>query len=141
MLEVIGAAPGSKTSIDWHQTWLSSPERAEVRQELARLKAERPSQAAARDDDPAAYKEFAAPLGRQYVEVQKRVFQQLWRSPVYIWSKMALVSIVGLFIGFSLFRAPNSQQGLQNQLFGIFLLFTVFGQCKLSVAFITNTTC
>jgi ATP-binding cassette subfamily G (WHITE) protein 2 (PDR) len=128
MLEVIGAAPGSHTDIDWHKTWLESPERAGVRDELARLKAERPKEAPEKDEDPAAYKEFAAPLTLQFSVVMKRVWQQIWRSPTYIFSKMALVSIVGLFIGFSLFKANNSQQGLQNQLFGIFLLLTVFGQ-------------
>lgn len=34
----------------------------------------------------------------------------------------------GLFIGFSLFKAPNTQQGLNNQLFGIFMLLVLFSQ-------------
>lgn len=128
MLEVIGAAPGSSSDIDWHATWLDSPERALVREELRRLREERPSQAPPKDNDPAAYKEFAAPLSAQFITVTTRVFQQIWRSPVYIYSKVALVSIVGLFIGFSLFKATNTAQGMQNQLFSIFLLLTVFGQ-------------
>lgn len=128
MLEVIGAAPGSHTDIDWHQTWLDSPERQGVRDELARLRTAQPEHAIPKDEDPSAFKEFAAPLSVQYWECQRRVFQQLWRTPVYIFSKFALVSIVGLFIGFSLFKAENTSQGSQNQLFSIFLLFTVFGQ-------------
>jgi ABC-type multidrug transport system permease subunit len=61
-------------------------------------------------------------------EVQKRVFQQYWRTPSYIYSKIALCLFSGLFIGFSFFKAPNSQQGLQNQMFAIFMLMTIFGQ-------------
>jgi len=124
---VIGAAPGSHTDIDWHQTWLDSPERQSVRDELAAMKQDLPGKNTG-EKDPAAFQEFAAPLWKQYLAVQKRVFQQLWRTPSYIYSKLLLVTSVGLFIGFSLFKADNSQQGLQNQLYGIFLLFTVFGQ-------------
>lgn len=119
ILHAIGAAPGSHSDINWHSEWLESPERAAVREELARLRSERPNEVGPKDDDPAAYKEFAAPLGQQFSIVTKRVFQQIWRSPTYIYSKIALVSIVGLFIGFSLFKADNSAQGMQNQLFGV----------------------
>ncbi|BGP36017.1 Multidrug resistance protein [Rhodotorula toruloides] len=88
MLDVIGAAPGSHTEIDWHQTWLDSPERVEVKKELAYLKGN-PKPAEAKDDKWAST-EFAVPLTTQFVEVQKRVFQQYWRSPVYIYSKTML---------------------------------------------------
>jgi len=119
ILHAIGAAPGSHSDINWHSEWLESPERAAVREELARLRSDRPKEAGDKDKDPAAYKEFAAPLAQQFSIVTKRVFQQIWRSPTYIYSKIALVSIVGLFIGFSLFKADNSAQGMQNQLFGV----------------------
>lgn len=33
----------------------------------------------------------------------------------------------GLFIGFSFWNTPNSLQGLQNQLFAVFMLLTIFG--------------
>lgn len=33
-----------------------------------------------------------------------------------------------LFIGFVFFKSPLSQAGLQNQMFAIFMLFTIFGQ-------------
>jgi ATP-binding cassette subfamily G (WHITE) protein 2 (PDR) len=57
-----------------------------------------------------------------------RVFQQYWRSPVYIYSKTALCVLVALFIGFIFFDAPNSIQGMQNQMFAIFNIYTIFGQ-------------
>jgi ATP-binding cassette subfamily G (WHITE) protein 2 (PDR) len=130
MLEVIGAAPGSHTDIDWHQTWRDSEEYRNTKAELARLHNERPQQTQPSTDpnDQTSFREFAAPFGVQFMEVTKRVFIQYWRTPSYIFSKLALCTFSALFIGFVFFKAPNSQQGLQNQMFSIFMLFTIFGQ-------------
>ncbi|KAF1938793.1 ABC transporter CDR4 [Clathrospora elynae] len=135
MLEVIGAAPGSHTDIDWHQTWRNSVEYAEVKRHLAELKSERGqsealqrTMSAQKRDDKAAYREFAAPFGEQMRETMIRVFQQYWRTPAYIYSKTLLCTLSALFIGFSLFQMPNTQVGMQNQMFGIFMLLTIFGQ-------------
>ncbi|KAI5464892.1 ABC-2 type transporter-domain-containing protein [Mariannaea sp. PMI_226] len=128
MLEVIGAAPGSHSDIDWFQTWRESPEYQTVQQELENIKSTRGGAAANVDEDPGSYREFAAPFGVQLKEVLYRVFQQYWRTPVYIYSKTALCTLIALFIGFIFFKAPNSIQGLQNQMFAIFNLLTIFGQ-------------
>ncbi|PGH21529.1 hypothetical protein AJ80_03197 [Polytolypa hystricis UAMH7299] len=135
MLDVIGAAPGSRTDINWFETWRSSPEYAAVQEHLTELKHEPPQQinlsrttSGQKREDKASYREFAAPFWTQLREVQIRVFQQIWRSPTYIYSKIALCILSALFVGFSLFRTPNTIQGLQNQMFGIFLLLTLFGQ-------------
>ncbi|KAL2162348.1 hypothetical protein VTH06DRAFT_7261 [Thermothelomyces fergusii] len=127
MLEVIGAAPGSSTSIDWHQTWRNSPEYAAVQAELQRLKAD-VKESNPITDDPGSYREFAAPFMEQLFLVTHRVFQQYWRTPSYIYSKASLCVLVALFIGFVFFKAPNTIQGLQNQMFAIFNILTVFGQ-------------
>lgn len=118
MLSVIGAAPGSHTDIDWFDTWRNSPEYRSVQDELDSLKNERPglSRVQTKSKDKASYKEFAAPFLSQYVEVQKRVFQQYWRTPSYIYAKLSLCILSGLFIGFSFFKAPNTRQGLQSTL-------------------------
>lgn len=83
MLEVIGAAPGSHSDIDWHQTWNKSPEKAEVKRHLKELRDELPqiTQPAASPDDKASYREFAAPFAQQQWQVTKRVFEQYWRTP------------------------------------------------------------
>ncbi|KAH6633454.1 ABC transporter CDR4 [Boeremia exigua] len=135
MLEVIGAAPGSHTDVDWPQAWRNSPEYAEVQRHLEELKVER-SQAdrlertvsTQKREDKAAFREFAAPFSEQFRQTTLRVFQQYWRSPAYIYSKTLLCVSSALFIGFSLYNMPNTQQGLQNQMFGIFMLMTIFGQ-------------
>ncbi|KAL6791295.1 ABC-2 type transporter domain-containing protein [Trichoderma sp. SZMC 28013] len=128
MLEVIGAAPGSHTDVNWFETWRDSPEYQAVQNELENIKAERSQVESNVVDDPTSYNEFAAPFMTQLKVNLHRVFQQYWRSPIYIYSKTVLCTLVALFIGFIFYKAPNSQQGLQNQMFSIFQLFTVFGQ-------------
>lgn len=127
MLEVIGAAPGTTSDIDWHDTWRNSAEYKEVRSELQSL-ADNPKDTQAVMSDKGSYREFAAPFLSQLWEVTQRVFQQYWRTPSYIYSKMALCVLVALFIGFVFFRAPNTISGMQNQMFAIFNILTVFGQ-------------
>jgi ABC-type multidrug transport system permease subunit/ABC-type multidrug transport system ATPase subunit len=127
MLEVIGAAPGTETDIDWPETWRNSREYAEVQAELKRL-ADNPKPIMSAEEDQGSYQEFAAGFWTQLMEVTHRVFQQYWRTPSYIYSKMALCVLVALFIGFVFYKAPNTIQGLQNQMFAIFNIFTVFGQ-------------
>ncbi|KAL1881468.1 hypothetical protein VTK73DRAFT_3530 [Phialemonium thermophilum] len=127
MLEVIGAAPGTSSDIDWYQTWRQSPEYQEVQAELQRLR-DNPKDDSPILGDKGSYREFAAPFFEQLVAVSHRVFQQYWRTPSYIYSKMALCVLVALFIGFVFYKAPNSIQGLQNQMFAIFNILTVFGQ-------------
>jgi ATP-binding cassette subfamily G (WHITE) protein 2 (PDR) len=129
MLEVIGAAPGSHSDIDWPAVWRDSPEHKGVLDHLAELKStlsqrvNTPAASADRDD----YREFAAPFGVQLWECLRRIFSQYWRTPSYIYSKTALCVFTTLFIGFSFFKAQNSLQGLQNQMFSIFMLMTIFG--------------
>lgn len=129
MLEAIGAAPGSSTDVDWHQAWKQSPEYEAVQEELRRLKVHGPTQSEAsalREDD--TYEEFATPLWDQFRIVTYRVFQQYWRTPSYIYSKAALTVAVSLFIGLVFLNAPLTIAGLQNQMFAMFNILSVFGQ-------------
>ncbi|KLO83228.1 putative ABC1 transport protein [Fusarium fujikuroi] len=126
MLEVIGAAPGSETDLDWPQIWRDSSEFAEVQKHLQELSHHRVEKS--QDEDPHLYDEFAATFTTQLKYVTTRVFEQYWRTPSYIYSKAALCTLVALFIGFSFYQAPNTALGLQNQMFAIFQVLTVFGQ-------------
>lgn len=127
MLDAIGAAPGSSTDVDWFQTWRDSPEYQDVQNELQRLKDTAP-QTRTIAEDPESYREHAADFSTQMREVTHRVFQQYWRTPSYIYSKAVLCILIALFIGFVFFKAPNTIQGLQNQMFAVFNLLTIFGQ-------------
>jgi ATP-binding cassette, subfamily G (WHITE), member 2, PDR len=126
MLDVIGAAPGSQNTIDWPTIWYDSPERQEIKRQLAKLKEELSDKP--EDNDPKSLREYAAPFGQQLAAVTTRVFEQYWRTPSYLYSKVVLCAASGLFIGFSFWMAPTSLQGLQNQLFAIFMLMTIFGE-------------
>lgn len=128
MLEVIGAAPGSHSEIDWPAVWRDSPEHQAVLDHLAELKStlsQKPIETS--ESDLSSYKEFAAPFTVQLWECLVRVFSQYWRTPVYIYSKASLCILTAMYIGFSFFHVQNSQQGLQNQMFSVFMLLTIFG--------------
>jgi ABC-type multidrug transport system ATPase subunit len=90
MMEITGCAPGTESDIDWPNVWRSSPEFAEVHQELEHM--ERTLQkadtyVASNESD---YEEFAAPFSVQLWECFRRVNSQYWRSPTYIYSKTGL---------------------------------------------------
>lgn len=125
MLDVIGAAPGSQNTIDWPEIWRESEERRIVKQTLADMKRELSQKPP--DTDPTALREFAESFGAQLATVTQRVFQQYWRTPSYLYSKTLLCSSTGLFLGFSFYNTPTSLQGLQNQLFAVFMILTIFG--------------
>ncbi|PLB48341.1 pleiotropic drug resistance protein, ABC superfamily [Aspergillus steynii IBT 23096] len=128
MLEVIGAAPGSHSDIDWPAVWRESPERKGVLNHLAELKSSLSQKSAEpTKTDAGSYNEFAAPFSVQLYECLVRVFSQYWRTPVYLYSKATLCALTALYIGFSFFHAQNTKQGLQNQMFSIFMLLTIFG--------------
>lgn len=124
MLEVVGAAPGSQALQDYFEVWKNSTEYQEVQNELDRMQTELVK--LPRDDSPESHLTYAAPLWKQFFIVTKRVIQQDWRTPTYIYSKLFLVGSSALFNGFSFFKAGTSQQGMQNQMFSIFMSFIPF---------------
>ncbi|KAL9000682.1 MAG: hypothetical protein Q9169_000718 [Polycauliona sp. 2 TL-2023] len=125
MLDVIGAAPGSTNTIEWPEVWWDSPEKQQIKEQLAEMK--RTLSIKPVDQEPTALYEFAETFPTQLLLVQRRIFQQYWRMPSYLYSKFLLCVASGLFIGFSFWDSPLSQQGLQNQLFSVFMLITIFG--------------
>lgn len=149
MLKVIGAAPGAHTDQDWHETWRTSVERQRIEQELHSLECLSVT-APNLDDNRLAATTYAASWQTQFWMVLKRVFEQYWRTPSYIYSKLILccgtvsppppgpralrswmidlylLLAQSLFIGVSFYKAPLSQQGLQDQMFSIFMLLVIF---------------
>jgi len=79
-----------------------------------------------KDDSPESMKTFAAPFWYQYKYVTQRVFQQYWRTPSYTYSKVLMSIFSSLFNGFAFFKADKSLQGLQNQMFSVFMFFVLF---------------
>ena len=124
MLTMVGAGATGKSTQDWHEVWKNSQEARDVQKELARIKEEMGSMTA--EENEGSHSEFAMPFTFQLIEVTKRVFQQYWRTPGYIYSKILLGVASALFIGFSFFHADATQQGLQDVIFSIFMITTIF---------------
>ncbi|GKZ56583.1 hypothetical protein AnigIFM49718_001850 [Aspergillus niger] len=131
MLEVIGAAPGSDTIVDWPKVWKDSSEYKAVRERLHELRALGNTIGITRDMRPSRKpnnRDYASSFLQQWWLVQKRVAAQYWRNPSYIYSKVSLTVGSTLFIGFSFYNAPNTIQGLQNQMYAVMMLLSMFGQ-------------
>jgi hypothetical protein len=121
---MVGAGPSGKTTKDWHEVWKNSNEAQEVQKELARIKDEMGKEKT--EESAGSHSEFAMPFTAQLYEVTVRVFQQYWRTPGYIYSKILLGVASALFIGFSFFHANTSQQGIEEVIFSIFMITTIF---------------
>ncbi|KAJ5995548.1 hypothetical protein N7481_002525 [Penicillium waksmanii] len=126
MLDVIGAAPGSHSDVDWPEAWNSSAEKQAVLDHLAELKSSL-AEKQPEGNVSTEHREFASSTKDQFLQCLSRLFSQYWRTPSYIWSKIVLSILTALYNGFSFYNAKNTQQGLQNQMFSIFMLMTIFG--------------
>jgi ATP-binding cassette subfamily G (WHITE) protein 2 (PDR) len=124
MLEIVnnGTNPDGE---DWHTVWNNSPQRTNVMDELDRIHAEKASEPVP-EDDAGAHSEFAMPFASQLAIVTVRVFQQYWRMPAYVFAKFILGTMSGLFIGFSFYGADGTLAGMQNVIFGVFMVITIF---------------
>ncbi|KAL8894388.1 MAG: hypothetical protein Q9192_004363 [Flavoplaca navasiana] len=120
ILEVTGQTDQGATTVDWTVTWQKSENRQEAKRTIAKLRNELST---LRLDGPHQYEQH--PL-RQLYWVTLRLFSHYWRTPSYIYSKTLLCTLTALFISFSFWMSPSSLQGLQNQIFAIFLLLTIF---------------
>ncbi|KAL1305766.1 hypothetical protein AAFC00_003937 [Neodothiora populina] len=125
MLEVVNAS-SSGEGPDWHEVWLSSDNSQQVKKELEKIHADKQNEPADGDDEPESHQEFAMPFVTQVSAVTRRAFQQYWRMPAYIWAKWLLGIMSGLFIGFSFWNSNTSLQGLQNVIFSVFMVSTIF---------------
>ena len=90
MIEIITAKP-EQGAIDWPQAWRDSPERQTVKATLAEMRRTLSSKPA--DTDATSLLQYAAPFKTQLHLVLVRVFEQYWRTPVYLFSKIALCTL------------------------------------------------
>ncbi|KAK2812215.1 GTPase-activating protein [Emmonsiellopsis sp. PD_5] len=127
ILNLVGAGASGKSEKDWPALWNESQEYRDVQAELDRMhadKAKEPKRDSGQQQPSTG--EFAMPMWSQIYHVTYRVFQQYWRTPRYIWGKILLGTMSALFIGFSFYKQNSSSSGLQNTLFAIFMLTTIF---------------
>ncbi|KAI0506555.1 ABC-2 type transporter-domain-containing protein [Xylaria bambusicola] len=115
------------TKVDWNEEWRNSEQAEKVIEEIDGLKRVR---SAATEDQQSgkkkeAYKEYAASTYTQTVELTKRMFRQYWRDSSYLYGKLFVSVIVGIFNGFTFWKLGYSIQDMQNRLFTCFLIVTI----------------
>jgi len=120
ILDVIGAGATASSEQDWYKTWCGSDEAKQVQGDLEQIHTEGRARPAV---EAAFHSEFATTWLYQFRELLFRDVQAHWRNPTYIMAKLSLNILGGLFIGFTFFKAKDSQQGTQNKLFVCRLLF------------------
>ncbi|KAI1093930.1 ABC-2 type transporter-domain-containing protein [Rostrohypoxylon terebratum] len=126
MLRVIGAAPGAHADRNWHEVWRNSQEYEAVKKELRVMELGQPSTESVHRDVETTSAYYATPFYYQFFLCTKRVFEQYWRTPSYIYAKLILCGGTSLFIGVSFYKSHLSLSGLQNQMFAIFMLLVIF---------------
>lgn len=88
ILEVTTAAPEAESPKDWPSAWRNSDERQAIKAKLAIMRetgAQQPVSINSSELDP-----FANPFNVQLKAVLVRAYQQYWRTPSYLYSKVAL---------------------------------------------------
>ncbi|KAF8625158.1 hypothetical protein AX15_005532 [Amanita polypyramis BW_CC] len=135
MLDVIGAGATAMSEVDWHSTWRNSQESAHVQTEIKSIHDEGLKRPAL---EATFRSEFSTPWIYQVKELLVRNAQAYWRNPAYLLAKIILNIFGGLFIGFTFFKAKDTQQGTQNKLFSIFMatILSVPLSNKLQIVFI-----
>jgi ATP-binding cassette subfamily G (WHITE) protein 2 (PDR) len=151
MLEVSKASTemdDGKEVQDWAALWKASPERTAIKVECEKMKLDL-SNPARKDQGKmeGISSEFATPLWYQISTVTKRAFLHDWYSPTYLWSKSfttfglvcavltstskfldhTLTQLQAFFNGITFWNSGSTPQDLQNLVFSLFILTTMFG--------------
>ncbi|KAJ5658224.1 uncharacterized protein N7484_001873 [Penicillium longicatenatum] len=121
LLEVTGTSPPKGTE-DWRTVWETSQEAETSKTEIAAMKRNACSTSAAVTEDY----EYAASALTQLWVVTYRMFQDYWREPNYLYSKLALCIGSALFNGLSFWMLDHTVQGLTSSIFSCFLISIIF---------------
>jgi ATP-binding cassette, subfamily G (WHITE), member 2, PDR len=124
MLEIIGVGSHNKSIKDWPSVWKASDENTAIQHELQELQAHQDVAGAKKYHETSGA--YALPLYSQMWHVTRRGFQQYWRTPQYVYGKLALCTMSALFVGFSFWHQDSSYTGMQNSIFAIFMITTIF---------------
>jgi ABC-type multidrug transport system ATPase subunit len=111
------AAKGGKRAdgkkLNWNDEWLRSNEAKATLEEIQRIKTERIQ---AQSSVKTIKYEFASPVMLQVTELTKRVFLQHWRDPSYLYGKLFVSVIIGIFNGFTFWQLGYSITDMQDRL-------------------------
>ncbi|KAH6838399.1 ABC-2 type transporter-domain-containing protein [Chaetomium sp. MPI-CAGE-AT-0009] len=138
LLDVVGTPGTAAKGSDWPNLWSESDESRHVWEQLNDLKEGGAATTGALPPDPAHFtaqhvgrnssnsSKYAVSIPAQFPVVCRRVLQQYWRSPAYIFSKLLLAITCSLLVGFSFFQVGGSIIDAQNAIFSVLLLCATF---------------
>lgn len=119
MLEAIGAGSGSQFGDrDWADIWKDSSEFARVKETIAQLRQERES--ANQASGPKDEKEYASPSHHQLWVVTARMMRSYWRSPNYLFTRLANHIAFGVIVGLAYLNLDDSRSAMQRKVFVVF---------------------
>ncbi|KAI1410222.1 ABC-2 type transporter-domain-containing protein [Hypoxylon sp. FL1857] len=110
----------------WSKKWDESQQHREVKQYLQQSTKAKSSALSEEIATGEGRREYAASFIQQLIIVTKRIFDEYWRDPTYIYSKLALCIGVCFFNGISFYNTPLDMQGFINFVFSIFLISQLF---------------
>ncbi|PYH91005.1 putative ABC multidrug transporter [Aspergillus ellipticus CBS 707.79] len=127
IVEIVNAG-SNKHGECWSEVWSRSREETAIQQEINYIceRARYQDNRSNGFNDPREYKEFALPLWKQLPILMHRMCLLYWRSPLSIVSRILLNICAALFIGFSFYKRGSSIQGLQQTIFSVFMLCSLF---------------
>ena len=120
------AAKGGKRKdgkrLNWNKEWRNSEENAHLLKEIEQINTGR-SKLPAKDVNTEY--EYASPVWLQTTQLTKRMFIQGWREPSYLYGRLFVAVIVGIFNGFTFWKLGNTVTDLQNRMFTSFLILLI----------------
>lgn len=115
---------GSK--INWNEEWHKSSNNQDLLKEIDRINADRIKKVAVcKKEGEVAESEFAASIWVQTSMLTRRTFTQYWRDPSYLYGKLFVAVVIGIFNGFTFYSLGNSIADLQNRMFTSFLIILI----------------
>ena len=119
MLEAIGAGSAPRIgNRDWAEIWKDSPELANVKDTILKMKEQRRAVGAQRNPD--LEKEYASPLWHQIRVVVHRANLAHWRTPNYLFTRLFNHFVIALLNGLTFLNLNDSRQSLQYRVFVLF---------------------
>lgn len=120
------AAKGGKRHdgkrLNWNEEWRNSKENKDLHVEIGKINAER-----SKLEPPAidTQHEYASPVWLQITMLTRRMFTQHWRDPSYLYGKLFVAVIIGIFNGFTFWKLGNTIQDMQGRMFTSFLIILI----------------
>lgn len=117
-----GAKPDGREF--WNKQWLESEQNKQLADEIQRIKHERGVAAAQEQENSGGAKpdEFAASVVEQTTLLTKRMFIKQWRQPSYVYGKLFVAVLIGIFNGFTFWQLGNTVEDMQSRMFTSFLV-------------------